>query len=69
MFIVAVGISQIWSGTDLHSSVACHPEHRNKTAGVALKDGLRSQVGSPRSVGFVTMSTDEDCKSTALRLH
>jgi hypothetical protein len=49
--------------------VECQPEHRNKTAGVALKDGLRSQVGSPRSDGFATLSTDEHCRNTALPLH
>jgi hypothetical protein len=37
--------------------------------GVALKDGLRSQVGSPRSDGFATLSTDEHCRNTALPLH
>jgi hypothetical protein len=30
---------------------------------------MRSQVGSPRSVGPATLSTDEHCKNTALRLH
>jgi hypothetical protein len=44
-------------------------EHRNKTAGVALKGELRSQVGSPRSDGFAALSTDEHCRNTALPLH
>jgi hypothetical protein len=45
------------------------PEHRNKTAAVTLKYGVRSQVGSPRSDGFATLSTDEHCRNTALPLH
>jgi hypothetical protein len=45
------------------------PEHRNKTAGVALKGGLRSRVGSPRSDGFAALRTDEHCRNTALPLH
>jgi hypothetical protein len=49
--------------------VTCHSEHRNNTAGVALTDALRSQVGSPQSVGSATLSTDEHCENTALRLH
>jgi hypothetical protein len=55
---VAVGSLQIWSSTELQRPsnhryivhVECHPEHRNKTAGVALKDGLRSQVCSPNQM-------------------
>jgi hypothetical protein len=75
---VAVGSSQIWLATELqHQShhryilcVACQPEHRsNNTAGVAMKDGLLSQVGSPRSVGFAILSTYEHCRNKALRLH
>jgi hypothetical protein len=74
---VAVGSVQIWSATEQqrpshHKNilrVTCHPEHCDNTAGVALKDGLRPQVGSPRSVGFATLSTDEHCRNTALRLH
>jgi hypothetical protein len=74
---VAVGSLQIWSSTELQRPshhryilhAACHPEHRKNTAGVALKDGLRSQVGSPRSDGFATLSTDEHCRNTALPLH
>jgi hypothetical protein len=74
---VAVGSLQIWSSTELQRPshhryilhVECQPEHRNKTAAVALKDGLRSQVGSPRSDGFATLSTDEHCRNTALPLH
>jgi hypothetical protein len=76
---VPVGSLQIWSATELQRTshhryilrVACHPERRCNTAGVALKDGLRSQVGSPRSdaYGFATLSTDEHCRNTALPLH
>jgi hypothetical protein len=49
--------------------VTCHPERRNNTTGVAPKDALLSQVRSPQSVGSATLSTDEHCKNTALRLH
>jgi hypothetical protein len=49
--------------------VTCHCEYRHNTAGVALKSALRSQVCSPRSVGLFTLSTDEHCENTALRLH
>jgi hypothetical protein len=74
---VAVGSLQIWSSTELQRPshhrfilhVECHPEHRNKIAGVALKDSLHSQEGSPRSDGFATLSTDEHCRNTALPLH
>jgi hypothetical protein len=74
---VAVGSLQIWSALELQRPshhryilhVACHSKHRNNTAGVALKDGLRSQVGSPRSDGFATLSTDACRRNTALPLH
>jgi hypothetical protein len=74
---VAVGSLQIWSATELQRPshhryilrVACHPEHSNNIAGVALKDGLRSQVGSPQSDGFATLSIDEHCRNTSLSLH
>jgi hypothetical protein len=39
------------------------------TAGVALQDTLRSQVGRSRSDGSATLSTDEHCKNTTLRRH
>jgi hypothetical protein len=69
--------SQIWSTPELQCPsphryilrVACHPEHRNNTAGVAPNDGLRSQVGSPRSVGSAIVSRDEHCRNEALCLH
>jgi hypothetical protein len=36
---------------------------------VLLQRPERSQVGGVRSVGFATLSTDEHCRNTALRLH
>jgi hypothetical protein len=77
LLTVAVGSLQILSATELQRPshhryilhVACHPEHRNNIAGVALKDGLRSHAGSPRSDGFATLSTDADPRNTALPLH
>jgi hypothetical protein len=74
---VAIGSLQIWSETELQRPthhryilrVACHPEHGNNTAGVALKDRLRSQVGGPRSDAFGTLSIDAHCRNTALPLH
>jgi hypothetical protein len=69
--------SQIWSAPELQCPshhryilcVACHPEHRNNTAGVAPNGRLRSEVGSPQSVGSAALSRDEHCRNTALCLH
>jgi hypothetical protein len=74
---VAVGSSQIWSATELqHPShhryilrVSCHPEHHNNTAGVALKDRLHSQVGSPRSVGYAKLFSGEPAERPRERIH